>query len=219
VSDLICEWVVVVRRCTPNHLRCPRFITNFELKRTRRIRLFNKNMALWWGESPVHTMWFLPSASNINMEKFKNERRKGGGVYDSLLVDKCAVTYFVTRMNGATWFLLSLSATQRNHCQGNELGDDKGEMSPNVLDFIQTLRIDSIGVEYVGEATRSWNTTTFDVNLLTLLLCCISVSRDVDVLCIYVVSLCALYGVWKRTCWYKGPSLVGSLAGAAHLKQ
>jgi len=96
-------------------------------------------------------------------------------------------------MNGATWFLLSLSATQRNHCQGNGLGDDKGEMSPNVLDFIQTLRIDSIGVEYVGEATRSWNTTTFDVNLLTLLLCCISVSRDVDVLCIYVVSLCALF--------------------------
>jgi len=38
---------------------------------------------------------------------------------------------------------------------GNGLGDDKGEMSPNVLDFIQTLRIDSIGVEYVGEATRS----------------------------------------------------------------
>lgn len=116
-------------------------------------------------------------------------------------------------MNGATWFLLSLSATQRNHCQGNGLGDDKGEMSPNVLDFIQTLRIDSIGVEYVGEATRSWNTTTFDVNLLTLLLCC--TPQRCGVLCIYVVS--PRRQRRGRTCWYKGPSLVGSLAGAAHL--
>jgi len=93
-------------------------------------------------------------------------------------------------MNGATWFLLSLSATQRNHCPGQGLGDDKGEMSPNVLDFIQTLRIDSIGVEYVGEATRSWNTTTFDVNLLTLLLCCMW-RREMS---------CALYLRGKRVC-------------------
>jgi hypothetical protein len=120
-------------------------------------------------------------------------------------------------MNGATWFLLSLSATQRNHCQGNGLGDDKGEMSPNVLDFIQTLRIDSIGVEYVGEATRSWNTTTFDVNLLTLLLCCMWRREMSCALYLRGKRVCSLTGVCTRTCWYKGPSLVGSLAGAAHL--
>lgn len=60
-------------------------------------------------------------------------------------------------MNGATWFLLSLSATQRNHCQGNGLGDDKGEMSPSVLDFILILRIDLFGVEYVGVGPQGFS--------------------------------------------------------------
>jgi hypothetical protein len=50
---------------------CLRLIANFELTRTRRIRLFNKNIALWWSERLVDTMWFLPSALNVNVEKFK----------------------------------------------------------------------------------------------------------------------------------------------------
>jgi len=71
-------------------------------------------------------------------------------------------------MNGATWFLLSLSATQRNHCQGKGLGDDKGEMSPSVLDFILTLRIDLFGVEYVGDAVKGIER---EIPQLTMLIC------------------------------------------------
>jgi len=89
VMQLIRVGVVTPR--LGNTKRCLRLITNFELKRTRRILLFNKNIALWWGESPVHTMWFLPSASNINMEKFKQVQVNGGSNYDPRKVAKCLV--------------------------------------------------------------------------------------------------------------------------------
>jgi hypothetical protein len=39
----------------------------------------------------VDTMWFLPSALNVNVEKFKEARVNGGSNYDSLKVAKCLV--------------------------------------------------------------------------------------------------------------------------------
>ena len=54
----------------------------------------------------VDTMWFLPSALNVQVMKFKQARVNGGSNYDSLKVAKCLV-YLVTRMNGLTRFPLS----------------------------------------------------------------------------------------------------------------
>jgi hypothetical protein len=39
----------------------------------------------------VDTMWFLPSALNVNVKKFKQARVNGGSNYDSLKVAKCLV--------------------------------------------------------------------------------------------------------------------------------
>ncbi len=36
-------------------------------------------------------MWFLPSALNVNVKKFKEARVNGGSNYDSLKVAKCLV--------------------------------------------------------------------------------------------------------------------------------
>lgn len=89
VSQLIAAcWLASASHNPP---RCLRLIANFELKRTRRIRLFNKNIALWWTEMVVDTMWFLPSALNVKVEKFKKARVNGGSNYDSLKVAKCLV--------------------------------------------------------------------------------------------------------------------------------
>ena len=80
------ESAQAVTACMPSRLTA-----KFELTRTRRIRLFNKNIALWWTEKVVDTMWFLPSALNVNVEKFKKARVNGGSNYDSLKVAKCLV--------------------------------------------------------------------------------------------------------------------------------
>ena len=37
------------------------------------------------------TMWFLPSALNVNVEKFNEAWVNGGSNYDSLKVAKCLV--------------------------------------------------------------------------------------------------------------------------------
>ena len=37
------------------------------------------------------TMWFLPSALNVKVMKFKQARVNGGSNYDSLKVAKCLV--------------------------------------------------------------------------------------------------------------------------------
>jgi hypothetical protein len=37
------------------------------------------------------TMWFLPSALNVKVKKFKQARVNGGSNYDSLKVAKCLV--------------------------------------------------------------------------------------------------------------------------------
>ena len=39
----------------------------------------------------VDTMWFLPSALNVNVMKFKQARVNGGSNYDFLKVAKCLV--------------------------------------------------------------------------------------------------------------------------------
>ena len=39
----------------------------------------------------VDTMWFLPSALNVKVMKFKQARVNGGSNYDSLKVAKCLV--------------------------------------------------------------------------------------------------------------------------------
>ena len=39
----------------------------------------------------VDAMWFLPSALNVNVKKFKKARVNGGSNYDSLKVAKCLV--------------------------------------------------------------------------------------------------------------------------------
>ena len=39
----------------------------------------------------VDAMWFLPSALNVNVKKFKQARVNGGSNYDSLQVAKCLV--------------------------------------------------------------------------------------------------------------------------------
>jgi hypothetical protein len=39
----------------------------------------------------VDTMWFLPSALNVNVMKFNQARVNGGSNYDSLKVAKCLV--------------------------------------------------------------------------------------------------------------------------------
>ena len=36
-------------------------------------------------------MWFLPSALNVNVKKFKQARVNGGSNYDSLKVASCLV--------------------------------------------------------------------------------------------------------------------------------
>jgi len=43
------------------------FAIELELLRTRRIRLFNQNLALWCIENVDDTTWFLPSALNVNL--------------------------------------------------------------------------------------------------------------------------------------------------------
>ena len=42
----------------------------------------------------VDTMWFLPSALNVNVKKFKQARVNGGSNYDSLKVAKCTVPIY-----------------------------------------------------------------------------------------------------------------------------
>ncbi len=39
----------------------------------------------------VDTMWFLPSALDVKVMKFKEARVNGGSNYDSLKVAKCLV--------------------------------------------------------------------------------------------------------------------------------
>ena len=39
----------------------------------------------------VDAMWFLPSALNVKVMKFKQARVNGGSNYDSLKVAKCLV--------------------------------------------------------------------------------------------------------------------------------
>jgi hypothetical protein len=39
----------------------------------------------------VDTLWFLPSALNVKVEKFIEARVNGGSNYDSLKVAKCLV--------------------------------------------------------------------------------------------------------------------------------
>ena len=38
-----------------------------------------------------NTMWFLPSAQNVKVKRFKEARVNGGSNYDSLKVAKCLV--------------------------------------------------------------------------------------------------------------------------------
>lgn len=44
-------------------------------------------------------MWFLPSALDVKVMKFKQARVNGGNNYDSRKVAKCLVIQLVTRMN------------------------------------------------------------------------------------------------------------------------
>ena len=57
----------------------------------------------------VDTMRFLPSALNVPVMKFNQSLVNGGSNYDFLKVAICLVISEVTRMNGSTRFLLSLS--------------------------------------------------------------------------------------------------------------
>ena len=43
-------------------------------------------------ETGVDAMWFLPSALNVKVMKFKQARVNGGSNYDSLKVAKCPLS-------------------------------------------------------------------------------------------------------------------------------
>jgi len=51
------------------------------------IRLYNKNKV----DRPTHDLWFLLSALNVNVTKFKQARVNSGSNYDSFKVAKCLV--------------------------------------------------------------------------------------------------------------------------------
>jgi hypothetical protein len=62
--------------------------------------------------------WFLLSALNVKVKRFNQARVNSGSNCESLKVAECLVICLVTRMNGLTRLLLSLSASSETTAEG-----------------------------------------------------------------------------------------------------